>query len=307
MHIASEEGSAHRRGAVARVGGRHRSSEIARSKVRDRTLLSRARRYTQVPEVPWYHGICTGARTRTQPNTKIRLTARKRAALLDSGEDLGKALRCPPIRCVSEFVLDNLADAEGVIRSDVKNWLVSSDRAQLKELEKEHLELMGPHWPLKQKTYEIIVNQTLLGYHSTSPRREKWRNSVPGALRALHEARVSNGAAGLFAYDHYCETQPGPWFRLFLLYRLTMKLRLDGVIPHDGLYLPAEVGERDAADCPICRKSVAGDDQMWYHLEPCRHWMCDACGEEYMQKRATSECPLCKQRIVQYVSALSGV
>ena len=120
---------------------------------------------------------------------------------------------------------------------------------------------------------------------------------------ALRKVQADDGLAGLRAFDHYCEQQPGPWFQLHLLYRLVVKMRRNGALRH--LAQPAPPAELQS-DCPICLKPVEGSDQLWQHLEPCRHWLCDACATEYMQERSESRCPLCRETILVYVSAVSG-
>ena len=44
----------------------------------------------------------------------------------------------------------------------------------------------------------------------------------------------------------------------------------------------------------------------WYQLEPCRHYICGECADEYMQERGEDTCPECRQEVVLYLPAESG-
>ena len=129
-------------------------------------------------------------------------------------------------------------------------------------------------------------------------------------LRLLHDARRKAVAAygdaktaedagfcGLCVCDHYIEGQPGPWFQLHLLSRLVLALEHLGVLT---------ASPQSDADCPICFAKVEGVGHPWYQLEPCRHFICGACADEYMQERGEDTCPQCRQQVVLYVHAKSG-
>ena len=154
-------------------------------------------------------------------------------------------------------------------------------------------------------TFDDIVRKSLLCFQSTSNNREAWNYSLPRTLLMLHALRAAKGFAGLCANDHYSEEQPGRWFQLHLLYRLVMKLQHERA--RGGILAGLEPVPRADADCPICLKQVEGEGQVWYHLEPCRDWLCSGCGTEYMQARSHSTCTLCKRPIELYVHATSGV
>ena len=238
-----------------------------------------------------------------------RFTPANRASCIADQRTLPLALRVPPFRCVSEFVLESLANpGKDSVRGEVVAWLVANCD-ELRAFRVMYTNRMLPQWPLAKNTFNKIVAQTLLGYSSSSPKsplhcsdpKEQWRYSVPGAVHALRKVQADDGSAGLRAFDHYCEQEPGPWFQLHLLYRLIVKMRRHGALRH--LAQPAQPAQ---ADCPVCLKAVEGSNQLWQHLEPCRHWLCDACATEYMQEREQSRCPLCRETILVYVSAVSG-
>ena len=242
------------------------------------------------------------------PPPRHRLSVAERDRIIASeDEQLPRALRVPPIRCVSEFVLTQLANESGSIKHNVRAWLESQKNTQLlRDMMRSHISRVGPQWPRSPKTFEDIVRKSLRCYQSTSANRETWLYSLPRTLLKLHELRVAEGFAGLCANDHYSEVEPGRWFQLHLLYRLVMKLQHERARGDETLAGLEPVARADA-DCPICLKQVEGEGQVWYHLEPCRHWMCSDCGTEYMQARAQSTCTLCLRPVELYVHAASGV
>ena len=237
-----------------------------------------------------------------------RITAAARERIIASeDEQLPRALRVPPIRCVSEFVLSSLANKDGSIKHNVRTWLESEQNAKLlRDMMRLHIARVGQQWPLSPKTFDDIVRKSLLCYQSTSINMEAWNYSLPRTLLMLHARRAAEGFAGLCANDHYSEEQPGRWFQLHLLYRLVMKLQHERA-RGDEMLAGLEPVARGVADCPICLKHVEGEGQVWYHLEPCRDWLCSGCGTEYMQARSNSTCTLCKRPIELYVHATSGV
>ena len=238
-----------------------------------------------------------------------RLSAAERAKIIASAAvgELPHALRVPPIRCVSEFVLENLANEEGSIKHEVRAWLEAKQNVQLlRNLRRFHVAHVGRDWPLSPKTFDDIVRESLLCYNSTSPNRELWSYSLPRTMQMLHALKTAKGFAGLCANDHYSDQQPGRWFQLHLLYRLVMKLQHDRS-RGDGLLAGLAPVQLAEADCAICLKQVEGEGQVWYQLEPCRDWLCSDCGDEYMLARRQSTCPVCRGAIKLYVSATSGV
>ena len=156
-----------------------------------------------------------------------------------------------------------------------------------------------------------MVRQTLLGLQGTAPALER-TYTVSKRLRLLHAARkkamdanvdakvTAEDAAfrALCVLDHYARHRPGPLFQLHLLYRLVL------VLEHRGVLTASPESE---GDCPICFARADGEsDRSWYQLEPCRHFICGTCADEYMQERGEDTCPQCRQQVVLYVHAKSG-
>ena len=234
-----------------------------------------------------------------------RFDAAKRRSLLDDGKLLPFAFRAPPIRCVTEFVLTSLADKDGQLKGHVRAWMENPDNEPaLRRFKMEYGQKNVRNWPSNYSptTFYTMLAHTLFGLQSAKQSHtyafKTTYHFVPYRLKQLHRVRVESGFDGLCAVDHHTGKDPGPWFQLHLLYRLTLKLEEIGVL---------DTRPRTETDCPICFARVEGAGQPWYHLEPCRHWLCSSCGDEYMQARAENKCPQCRSRIVMYVHAQSGV
>ena len=113
----------------------------------------------------------------------INAAARERI-IASEDEQLPRALRVPPIRCVSEFVLSSLANEDGSIKHNVRTWLESEQNAQLlRDMKRLHITRVGQQWPLSPKTFDDIVRKSLLCYQSTSIKREAWNYSLPRTLQ----------------------------------------------------------------------------------------------------------------------------
>ena len=248
------------------------------------------------------------------PTAAEAFTVARRDEMLAAAQTLPQALRCPPIRSVSDYVLFSLATADGVVKPKVRAWLKKKkNRALLQRLAAAYKSKVAPNWPSPYSiaTFNNMVRQTLLGLQPEDAPKVSTTYLVATRLRLLHEARQRAIAAlkgtttaedagfrGLCVHDHYVAGRPGPWFQLHLLYRLVLKLEQVGVLaasPHSE------------ADCPICFAKVEGVGHLWHQLEPCRHWICDACADAYMQERDGSACPQCRAEIVLYVRARSDV
>ena len=225
---------------------------------------------------------------------------------------LPHALRCPPVRSPSAHVLASLATADGVIKPKVLAWLKrKNNRSHLLKLVAAYRSHVGANWPTShaKATFNNMVRQTLMGLQPNAPKANTGY-LITKRLRLLHDARRKAVAAygdaktaedagfcGLCVCDHYIEGQPGPWFQLHLLSRLVLALEHLGVLT---------ASPQSDADCPICFAKVEGVGHPWYQLEPCRHFICGACADEYMQERGEDTCPQCRQQVVLYVHAKSG-
>lgn len=241
---------------------------------------------------------------------ELPFTVARRDEVIAQMLPLPGALRCPPWRSASEFVLRSLADDDGELRPNARAWLeCAKNQPRLERLAAVYRANAGPSWPppFSISTFNSMVRQTLLGLQPGAP-QQNTTYAITKRLRLLHDARRAAAAGAdvaagisredaafrqMCVLDHYTRRTPGRWFQLHLLYRLVLKLEEIGV-------LHAEPGA--APRCPICFTGAEGG-QEWHHLEPCRHWLCAACGDEYMQERAQHSCPQCRALIVCYVRA----
>ena len=240
-------------------------------------------------------GLSASRAKRPRP---VGFTAERRAELLATRQPLPRAMRYPPHLSTSGFVLSRLANSDGTLNARARRWLEDErNRAALDALRREFVAKYAAMWPLKANTFARLVRELLLGLLSDSPNRETtWCYSVPVSLSKLQAIKLASGADGLYAHDHYSEDAPGPWFVLDLLYRLVRKLE------HTGDLDPLPRAE---SDCPICLKNVTDAGELWHHLEPCRHWLCDACSRQYLIERGERECPQCRGAIVYFARARS--
>ena len=251
-----------------------------------------------------------GGVARPAPRAIGKLSLAQRDELLANCAALPVALRCPPIRSVSAFVLSRLATADGSLDPRVEAWLADEgNRLTLEALLKAYRLHMKEKWTASAAvgTFNNMTRQTLLGLQPDAPKDDKY--SVARRLRRLHDAkeaavkRAQHSAEeasfrALCLCDHYDERQPGPWYQLHLLYRLALKLEGLGVL---------DSSPRAEADCPICLAKIDAPGQIWAHLEPCRHWMCDPCATAFMLERDEHRCPHCRADIAIFVRAVSGV
>jgi len=239
-----------------------------------------------------------------------KLTPAKRDELLAAALPLPVALRCPPERSVSAFVLERLAAADGSLKTEVRSWLSDDgNRLLLQALLKAYRLHTKQNWPEANSiaTFNNMTRQTLLGLQPGAPDDDKY--SVSKRLRLLHSAKESGIASAnaqisvaeasfreLCICDHY-DGQPGPWYQLHLLYRLALKLEEFQVL---------DESPRAEADCPICQATVSAPGEAWHQLEPCRHWMCGSCATTYMLERGEHKCPQCRREVAIFVEGKSG-
>ena len=251
-------------------------------------------------------------KTRADAAAVKPLTVARRDALLANAHSLPHALRCPPVRSPSAYVLASLATADGVIKPKVLAWLKNGrNRPLLQRMTVAYKSLAGSKWPTQysQATFNHMVRQTLFGLQPDGP-KVNTTYLITKRLRLLHAARAAAiatsgeektaedaGFCGLAVCDHCIDGRPGPWFQLHLLYRLVQALERLGVLA---------ASPQSEADCLICFAKVEGVGKRWYQLEPCRHYICGTCADEYMQERGEDTCPECRQKVVLYVPAESG-
>lgn len=217
-------------------------------------------------------------------------THAKRQRVLSEHKGLPRAVRVPPERSATIYILARMSNVD-----KVREWLDDATNEDVLRREKRAFYTrIRTEWDGPTASIEKRAHQTFCG-------RAEQPYSVESCLARLRA--VSNQKPtkdDVPAFDRICaseyldEDQPGPFWQLRLLQALVM------IIDHSGAKGILAARDTDNSQCAVCLETIhdQGDASEWMQLEPCRHWLCSRCGEEHIVREGATRCHLCRKPIV---------